>query len=103
MKLHILETFTDGHVLDPKIYNPGDNVFINDGSGRQMIAHKTHRNDQIGLMEITPKVQRIATEKLGFNVLSRDEVEEWLNEQQIPQNPNEWDEEMHFRFQLRFG
>lgn len=92
MKLHILETFTTGHVLDPGV-KCGDILYIESQSVHNDPDYTHYMNWRMVFQEGTSG---------GAFTLSH-KIKPWLTEQDIPQNPKEWNEEQMFLFQLRFS
>lgn len=80
MKLHILETFTDGHVIKGDI-----NYVVSPFMRCNWIEH----TDEFRSINMARE----------FN----ESIVKWLSENKIPQDPREWSESDLLRFQLRFG
>lgn len=94
MKLHILETFTAGHILDPEV-KEGDFAYFEVG-----IGHRPFKDSDLHWAQAAEN----QSDGVYWRVyLAGPTFQTWLTENNIPQNPNEWDEEQMFRFQLRFG
>ncbi len=89
MKLHILDNFTVGHVLDPEI-KVGDLTYVISEEPRFKWGIQENYSPR------EPNVRFCGVDHVGHFI-------KWLASENIPQDPREWDEEMHFRFQLRFG